>query len=192
MYAAGGPWCPRKISLTRPWTLSLPPTSAAAKYHSLRVYYQVQQWKGTDVSSCRRNGGGKRMMGVLYLSRQTYIQLHRNCYRSSDAAARQTAAAWGALAGGMALSALLHVQPAKKQGVQTHVWLRVKMTTRMITFRWRNTLNRILFSWIENSVTIILLRYNSVKCYKMQVSNTIQSKEDTHPWCFSMKEDDEI
>ena len=26
---------------------SLPPTSAAAKYHSLRVYYQVQEWKGT-------------------------------------------------------------------------------------------------------------------------------------------------
>lgn len=27
--------------------MSLPPTSAAAKFHSLRVYYQVQQWKGT-------------------------------------------------------------------------------------------------------------------------------------------------
>lgn len=26
---------------------SLPPTSAAAKYHSLRVYFQVQQWKGS-------------------------------------------------------------------------------------------------------------------------------------------------
>lgn len=26
---------------------SLPPTSAAAKYHSLRVYLQVQQWKGS-------------------------------------------------------------------------------------------------------------------------------------------------
>ena len=25
---------------------SLPPTSAAAKFHSLRVYYQVQEWKG--------------------------------------------------------------------------------------------------------------------------------------------------
>jgi hypothetical protein len=28
-------------------TQSLPPTAAAAKYHSLRVYHQVQQWKGT-------------------------------------------------------------------------------------------------------------------------------------------------
>ena len=26
---------------------SLPPTSAAAKYHSLRVYLQVQEWKGS-------------------------------------------------------------------------------------------------------------------------------------------------
>ena len=25
---------------------SLPPTSSAAKYHSLRVYYQIQEWKG--------------------------------------------------------------------------------------------------------------------------------------------------
>ena len=26
---------------------SLPPTSSAAKFHSLRVYYQVMEWKGT-------------------------------------------------------------------------------------------------------------------------------------------------
>jgi len=26
---------------------SLPPTSAAAKYHSLRLYLQVQEWKGS-------------------------------------------------------------------------------------------------------------------------------------------------
>ena len=25
---------------------SLPPTSAAMKFHSLRVYYQIQEWKG--------------------------------------------------------------------------------------------------------------------------------------------------
>ena len=29
---------------------NLPPTSAAAKYHSLRVYHQVQQWQGVDLS----------------------------------------------------------------------------------------------------------------------------------------------
>ena len=28
---------------------SLPPTSSAAKYHSLRVYCQVQQWLGRDI-----------------------------------------------------------------------------------------------------------------------------------------------
>ena len=29
---------------------SLPPTSAAAMYHSLRVYYQIMEWKGTDTN----------------------------------------------------------------------------------------------------------------------------------------------
>ena len=28
---------------------ALPPTSAAAKYHSLHVYLQVQEWKGSAV-----------------------------------------------------------------------------------------------------------------------------------------------
>ena len=28
---------------------SLPPTSAATKFHSLRVFHQVQQWKGVNV-----------------------------------------------------------------------------------------------------------------------------------------------
>ncbi|KAG1688585.1 hypothetical protein GQR58_008038 [Nymphon striatum] len=32
---------------------SLPPTSAAAKHHSLRVYYQVQQWKGIAANELR-------------------------------------------------------------------------------------------------------------------------------------------
>ena len=35
----------RNTSHIQPQTL--PPTSAAAKFHSLRVYFQVQQWKGT-------------------------------------------------------------------------------------------------------------------------------------------------
>ena len=29
---------------------SLPPTSAAAKFHSLRVYAQVVQWRGQDIN----------------------------------------------------------------------------------------------------------------------------------------------
>ena len=36
-----------KTSHIQPQTL--PPTSAAAKYHSLRVYFQIQQWKGSGV-----------------------------------------------------------------------------------------------------------------------------------------------
>ena len=28
---------------------TLPPTPAAAKFHSLRVYYQVNEWKGNSL-----------------------------------------------------------------------------------------------------------------------------------------------
>ena len=35
----------RNTSHIQPQTL--PPTSAAAKFHSLHIYFQVQQWKGT-------------------------------------------------------------------------------------------------------------------------------------------------
>ena len=38
---------------------ALPPTSAAAKYHSLRVYYQVQQCKGTEAGLLPQDWGWK-------------------------------------------------------------------------------------------------------------------------------------
>ncbi|KAJ8398943.1 hypothetical protein AAFF_G00416100 [Aldrovandia affinis] len=44
---------------------SLPPTSAAAKYHSLRVYYQVQQWKGTVDELLPQEWGWKESDGGL-------------------------------------------------------------------------------------------------------------------------------
>ncbi|KAJ8416228.1 hypothetical protein AAFF_G00382500 [Aldrovandia affinis] len=65
----------------------------AAKYHSLRVYYQVQQWKGTVDELLPQEWGWKESDGGLSLSRLTYHQLHWNSYGSSDAPARQTAAA---------------------------------------------------------------------------------------------------
>ena len=40
---------------------SIPPTSAACHYHSLRVYHQVQQWKGQDLNPC--NWGWKIQSG---------------------------------------------------------------------------------------------------------------------------------
>ncbi len=40
-------YCDKTMSTTSSVSISsLPPTSAAAKYHSLRVYYQVQEWQG--------------------------------------------------------------------------------------------------------------------------------------------------
>ena len=45
---------------------SLPPTSAAAKYHSLRVYYQVQQWKGTVDDLLPQDWGWKECDGMFF------------------------------------------------------------------------------------------------------------------------------
>ena len=50
-------------SHVRPQTL--PPTSAAAKYHSLRVYLQIQQWKGSRDDLSPVEWGWKESEGGL-------------------------------------------------------------------------------------------------------------------------------
>ena len=44
---------------------ALPPASAAAKYHSLPVYYQVQQWIGTETGLLPQDWGWKESDGRL-------------------------------------------------------------------------------------------------------------------------------
>ena len=44
---------------------TLPPTSAAAKYHSFCVYYQIQQWKGREVALLPQDWGWKESDGKL-------------------------------------------------------------------------------------------------------------------------------
>ena len=44
---------------------SLPPTSAAAKFHSLRVYYQVQEWRGHASDMDPEQWGWKNSSGQL-------------------------------------------------------------------------------------------------------------------------------
>ena len=44
---------------------SLPPTSAAAKFHSLRVYYQVQEWRGHASDMDPEQWGRKNSSGQL-------------------------------------------------------------------------------------------------------------------------------
>ena len=56
---------------------TLPPTSAAAKYHSLRVYFQVQQWK---MSSFQWNGGGEKVTEDLCQCTRTFLQLLMSYY----------------------------------------------------------------------------------------------------------------
>ena len=41
----------------------LPPTSAAVKYHSLRIYHQIQQWKGITLDA--EEWGWKLCEGTL-------------------------------------------------------------------------------------------------------------------------------
>ena len=44
---------------------TLPPTSSAAKYHSLRVYYQIRQWQGTEAGMSPQDLGWKESNGAL-------------------------------------------------------------------------------------------------------------------------------
>ena len=44
---------------------NLPPTSATATYHSLRVYFQVQQWKGVDATMSMTEWEWKSCEGLL-------------------------------------------------------------------------------------------------------------------------------
>jgi hypothetical protein len=43
----------------------LPPTSGTAKYHSLRVYLQIQELKGADEDLDRTDWGWKSVGGAL-------------------------------------------------------------------------------------------------------------------------------
>ena len=45
-----------------------PPTSAAAKYHSLRVYFQILEWKGSGDKLALWNGDGRVMENLCQYS----------------------------------------------------------------------------------------------------------------------------
>ena len=53
----------RHTSQVQPQTL--PSTLAAAKFHSLRVFYQVQQWKGSSNELVPEDWGWKESEGLL-------------------------------------------------------------------------------------------------------------------------------
>ena len=68
----------------------LPPTSAAAVYHSLRVYHQVQQWRGVALPP--QDWGWKLVDGRLLPLRTDYQQLTRLCWRLLGATVNLTVA----------------------------------------------------------------------------------------------------
>ena len=65
----------KKVSVSRSYIepQKLPPTSAAAKYHSLRVYYQVQEWKGL-CNQLAPTDWGWHIVDEMYVPLQTDIQ----------------------------------------------------------------------------------------------------------------------
>ena len=69
----------------RPQTL--PPTSVAARYHSMRVYLQVQQWLGV-CSMNEPDWGGWQRTRTSSLLWRTFLQHQTSCSVSSDATAQ--------------------------------------------------------------------------------------------------------
>ena len=60
---------------------TLPPTSAAAKYHSLRVYtFRYSSGKGLGMIFLQENGGGKKVKKDLSQYSLTCLQHHKNYY----------------------------------------------------------------------------------------------------------------
>ncbi len=47
---------------------ALPPSSAAAKFHNMRVYLHVQQWMGIVTIWNKRTGGGLKKVGSTWQS----------------------------------------------------------------------------------------------------------------------------
>ena len=52
---------------------ALPPTSAAMKYHSYRVYYQICVWSERDSNTSPGDGDGELMKKALYQLPQTFL-----------------------------------------------------------------------------------------------------------------------
>ena len=71
---------------------NFPPTSAAARYHSLRVFFQIQEWKG-DVSGLEPSEWGWEEVGGQLLPNTTDLPAAQSkCLRCLDASVKQGAA----------------------------------------------------------------------------------------------------
>ena len=90
---------------------SLPPTTDAAKYHSFRVYCQVQEWMGNSVDP--RNGAG--VCGRDSLNRRRWIHqwLLIHYWNWSDVSVRATVTLNAVVANGMSLNVPVHVVNVK-------------------------------------------------------------------------------
>lgn len=74
---------------------TLPPTSAAAKYHSLWVYFQILEWKVVVTKLGLWNGDRRKVMENLCQYSPTCHQLQMNPWKWSGVTVTLTAAVWG-------------------------------------------------------------------------------------------------
>ena len=108
----------------------LPPTSGSAKFHSLRVYYWVQQWKGETGHLNPKQWGWEIINDQLMPMKTDMHLLQKTCCTYSGATARPDALRRGAPARSMDWNAHLHVVNVKDSAVQIlqSLWMMVMMT----------------------------------------------------------------
>ena len=100
----------------RPQTL--PPTSAAAIYHNMRVYLQVQQWL-VVCNMTKTDWGGWQRTRTSSLLWRYFLQHQTSCSVSSDATAQLTAAQPDAVVASTVWSVPLHAVSAEVSDVPT-------------------------------------------------------------------------
>ena len=64
-------FCHKVTTSTTPvFPQSIPPTSAACYYHSLRVYCQIQEWKGNEIN---QSEWGWKLQSGRYIAQRTSL-----------------------------------------------------------------------------------------------------------------------
>ena len=101
--------------------VNAPPTSAPAKFHRLRVYYQVQEWRG-EAGHLDPEEWGWKITNRLQMPVKTSTESRCNCKTQEGAPARS-----------MGCNAHLHVANAKDSVVQ----ILQSLSARVTWITWR-------------------------------------------------------
>ena len=105
---------------------SLPPTAAAAVYHSARVYFQLHEWMGKSDKLDPENGDGSKHGVDMNHEQQIYHLLQMISWKSSGANAKQTVIRECAHARITGWSVQLNAANAKELAAPTPSWFQGK------------------------------------------------------------------